>query len=167
MKSFDFNGRNYKVVNGLTHEACTPSMAAEHGLVLIPIYKGDNLMLDAYCKELGVRVYDRPLSDGDPDKEAYNAMTKKWVAVGPGRDADIKVGKFDFGRIVKLWARDDHGAEHVGTFFIPNLYSFEDIERYAQEWYQGKSYSVPFEIWIKEKWSVAGVIEVCIPAIYV
>ncbi len=69
MEKFDFNGRNYKVVNGLAHEVAEPSKSAEHGLVLIPIYKGDNLMLDAYCKELGVRIYDRPLSDGDPDKE--------------------------------------------------------------------------------------------------
>lgn len=56
MKRFDFNGRNYKIVNGLAHEV------DESGdfTVCEPCYRGDNVMLDDYCDILGVRMYDRP-----------------------------------------------------------------------------------------------------------
>lgn len=52
MEKFDFNGRDYKVVNGMVHTADTA--------MLHPCYRGDNVMLDAYCDQLGVKLYQRP-----------------------------------------------------------------------------------------------------------
>lgn len=49
---FDYNGRNYKVVNGMVH-------TADNG-ILDPCYKGDNVMLDDYAEILGFKTYQRP-----------------------------------------------------------------------------------------------------------
>jgi len=56
MKSFDFNGRNYKVVNGLAH---TVENSIHDSIMVTPCYQGDNVMLDAYCDILGVKLYQR------------------------------------------------------------------------------------------------------------
>jgi hypothetical protein len=53
MNEFSFNGRSYKVVNGMAHTSDT--------VILHPVYRGDNVMLDAYVDQLaGVKLYQRP-----------------------------------------------------------------------------------------------------------
>ena len=166
MKQFLFNGRNYKVINGLVYEHA----GGIEGMSLC--YRGDNVMLDAHCDVIGVEIQPRLKAKGDKPniaEMATTAYTTQWIPSHPDK-ASIQVAdfsKYGAGRLVKLWNRDDHGPENIGTFFIPKGYKIEDIERYAQEWYQGKSYMVPFEVWIQDKWNVIGVIEVHIPAIYV
>lgn len=56
MKTFEYNGRNYKIVNGLAHRV------DESGdfTTCDPCYRGDNILLDDYCDILGVRMYERP-----------------------------------------------------------------------------------------------------------
>ena len=177
MKRFLFNGRDYKVMNGLVYE-----YAGGIGGIS-PCYEGDNVMLDAHCRLLGMDMHKRLRSKGDKPNmaehkyarnpltsvQAYKAMTKQWIPSQPDKSvisiADFS--KYGAGRLVKFWDRDENGPEYIGTFFISRQYNIEDIERYAQEWYQGKSWDVPFEVWVKETWHVFDVFEVFIPAIYV
>ena len=56
MKQFDFNGRSYKIENGLVHSVDNSGDFT----TLDPVYRGDNVMLDAECDILGFKLYDRP-----------------------------------------------------------------------------------------------------------
>lgn len=69
MEKFDFNGRNYKVVNGLVHTGDTA--------ILHPCYKGDNVLLDEYAKQLGYDLYQRPSGP-----HAYGDQSGKRSTIG-------------------------------------------------------------------------------------
>jgi hypothetical protein len=92
----------------------------------------------------------------------------------------IKIGDFSqYGAGYLIEVREIYGEvtyddileclheEHVAIFFIPAGYNRVKISEYVEEWYHSDQYTIPFEIWVKEKWSVTGVTEVKISQVFV
>lgn len=77
MKKFEYNGRNYQIANGVVHSVDNSGDFT----FLDPVYRGDNVVFDAYCDSIGVDMYDRPQgihTHGHQKGEARKPLNKVW-----------------------------------------------------------------------------------------
>ena len=59
--TFNLNGVDYKVVNGLVHTTSNCFLkSGQKQSILDPCYKGDSSVLDEYCRTWNLGLYDRP-----------------------------------------------------------------------------------------------------------